>query len=136
MIECMHEWALADAVIATAQKRFGGGERLSPGSVTVLVGELQAIDREILAFALDSLLAESALPAGIFRLETEPAAFLCRPCGRRWGLAEEAGLAAEEREAIHFLPESAHAFVRCPSCGSADFSVEKGRGVSIAEAGS
>jgi hydrogenase nickel incorporation protein HypA/HybF len=135
MMPGMHEWALADAVIAAAQERFGGKERLGPGSVTVLVGELQAIDREIFAFALDSLLAESALPAGVFRLETQPATFLCRPCGRRWELAEEAGLTSEQREAIHFLPESAHAFVRCPACGSADFSVEKGRGVSIAEAG-
>ena len=37
----------------------------------------------------------------------------------------------ETREAIHFLPEAAHAFVRCPSCGSPDFAVSKGRGVSI-----
>ncbi|MCX7038523.1 MAG: hydrogenase nickel incorporation protein HypA [Spirochaetes bacterium] len=132
----MHEWALAEAVIATVEKRVEPREGRSPGSVTVLIGELQAIDREIFAFALESLLAGSALPAGLFRMETEPAEFLCRACGRRWGLAEEAGLTVEQREAIHFLPESAHAFVRCPACGSMDFGVEKGRGVSIVEAGS
>ena len=136
MIEYMHEWALAEAVIATVEKRVEPREGRSPGSVTVLIGELQAIDREIFAFALESLLAGSALPTGLFRMETEPAEFLCRACGRRWGLAEEAGLTAEQREAIHFLPESAHAFVRCPACGSMDFGVEKGRGVSIVEAGS
>jgi hydrogenase nickel incorporation protein HypA/HybF len=135
MIECMHEWALAEAVIAAAQKRVKPGEERSPGSVTVLIGELQAIDREIFSFALESMLPGSALPADLFRMETEPAEFLCRACGRMWGLAE-AGLTAEEREAIHFLPESAHAFVRCPGCGSVDFGVEKGRGVSIVEAGS
>lgn len=135
MIVRMHEWALAEAVIAAAEKRFEPSDGRSPGSVVVMVGELQAIDREIFAFALDSLLAESSLPPGLFRMETEPAEFLCRACGARWGLAQAAGLTAEQREAIHFLPESAHAFVRCPGCGSIDFGVEKGRGVSIAEPG-
>ncbi len=133
MIERMHEWALAEAVIAAAEKRFAATVGRSRGSVTVLIGELQAIDREIFAFALDTLLAGSALPAGLFRMETEPARFLCRACGRGWGLAEEGDLTAEQREAIHFLPESAHAFLRCPGCGSIDFGVEKGRGVSIVE---
>ncbi len=135
MIERMHEWALAEAVIAAAEKRVTPSEERSPGSMIVLIGELQAIDREIFAFALESLLAGSALPAGLFRMEMELAEFLCRACGRRWGLSE-AGLTAEQREAIHFLPESAHAFVRCPACGGVDFGVERGRGVSIMEAGS
>jgi hydrogenase nickel incorporation protein HypA/HybF len=129
----MHEWALADAVVAAAAKRGEGRDRSSLRPVTVLVGELQAIDREIFAFALRSLAAGASLPEGHFRLQTEPAVFLCRACGRRWGLDEESALTAEQREAIHFLPESAHAFVRCPGCGSVDFGVEKGRGVSIAE---
>ena len=36
---------------------------------------------------------------------------------------------ANEREAIHFVPESAHAFLRCPACKSPDFEISKGRGV-------
>jgi hydrogenase nickel incorporation protein HypA/HybF len=36
-----------------------------------------------------------------------------------------------EREAVHFLPEAAHAYLRCPRCGSVDFDVAAGRGVSI-----
>ena len=127
----MHEWALADAVVAAA--RAAGVNTAGPRTVTVRVGELQAIDREIFAFALRSLATEAAFPEEHFRLETEPAQFLCRACGRGWGLAEDPALTAEEHEAIHFLPESVHAFVRCPGCGSVDFSVEKGRGVSIVE---
>ena len=34
-------------------------------------------------------------------------------------------------EAIHFVPELAHAFMRCPDCGSPDFEVAAGRGVAI-----
>ncbi len=101
--------------------------------VAVLVGELQAIDREIFEFALASLAAEAGLPADSFVVRAEPAQFRCRACGRRWGLGAESGLTDEQREAIHFLPESAHAFVRCPGCGSVDFEVERGRGVAIAE---
>ena len=37
----------------------------------------------------------------------------------------------QEREAIHFLPESAHAYLRCPGCGGPDFVLAAGRGVSI-----
>ena len=32
---------------------------------------------------------------------------------------------------IHFVPELAHAYLRCPDCSSADFEVLGGRGVSI-----
>jgi hydrogenase nickel incorporation protein HypA/HybF len=126
----MHEWALADAVVAAAVRRPAGGDSRP---VTVLVGELQAIDREIFEFALASLAAEAGLAPGSFVLRTQPAEFRCRACGRRWGLGAESGLTDEQREAIHFLPESAHAFVRCPGCGGVDFGVEQGRGVTIAE---
>ena len=34
-------------------------------------------------------------------------------------------------EAIHFIPELAHAFLECPSCQSPDFELLQGRGVSI-----
>jgi hydrogenase nickel incorporation protein HypA/HybF len=131
----MHEWALADAVVAAAAKAAEGkaGARLPP--VTVLIGELQAINREIFAFALRTLSGESSQPPRDFLLETEPAAFRCRACATAWGLGGDAGLTEEEREAIHFLPESAHAFLRCPSCGSVDFAVESGRGVRLAETG-
>lgn len=126
----MHEWALADAVVRASANRPGAG---AGRPVTVLVGELQAMDREIFDFALATLAAEAGLAPGSFLVRAEPAAFRCRACGRAWGLADQAGLTPGQREAIHFLPESAHAFVRCPGCGSVDFGVEKGRGVSIEE---
>ncbi len=42
---------------------------------------------------------------------------------------ERKELGENEQEAIHFVPEAAHAFIRCPACGSPDFEISKGRGV-------
>ena len=125
----MHEWALADAIVAAVSSELARSGASGVREVTVLLGELQAADREILAFALRSLSKGTRIDPDAFRLETEQAAFTCGSCGREWGL--DSGLTAEEREAIHFLPESAHAFIRCPFCGGADFSISRGRGVTL-----
>jgi hydrogenase nickel incorporation protein HypA/HybF len=127
----MHEWALADAVIESTAQALGTRPPSCLRSVTVLLGELQAVDREIFQFALSTLLEERPFRAARFVLETEPARFACRACARAWALDEGDGLSPEKREAIHFLPEVGHAFIRCPSCGSPDYAVSAGRGVSI-----
>jgi hydrogenase nickel incorporation protein HypA/HybF len=127
----MHEWALAEAVIEATSSALGGRNPSCLRGVTVKLGELQAIDHEIFSFALDTLLQERPFRRAAYKLETEPAAFRCTSCGKDWALADAPGMGAETREAIHFLPESAHAFVRCPSCGSPDYRVQAGRGVYI-----
>lgn len=127
----MHEWALADAVVEAAVSALGGRDVTCLRGVTVRIGELQAVDREIFSFALETILTEKRLSPKIFHLETEKASFLCSACSCAWALEEQDSLSASDKEAIHFLPEAAHAFMRCPSCGSPDFRVEKGRGVTI-----
>jgi hydrogenase nickel incorporation protein HypA/HybF len=127
----MHEWALADSVIEATAAVLAGKDPSCLRSVTVLIGELQAIDRGIFEFALATMLEERPFRTAVYTLETEPATFLCASCGKEWGLAETVGLTDETREAIHFLPEAAHAFVRCPQCQSPDYRVQRGRGVSI-----
>ena len=127
----MHEWALADAVVEATRAALGARDPSCLRGVNVLIGELQAIDREIFSFALQTMLSEGPYSHEIFRLETEKASFLCQVCAREWALEESTGITDEQREAIHFLPESAHAFIRCPSCGSLDYRVQKGRGVQI-----
>jgi hydrogenase nickel incorporation protein HypA/HybF len=128
----MHEWALADSVIEATSSALAGRDPSCLRGVTVTLGELQAIDHEIFTFALQTLLEERPFRAATYRLETEPARFLCAACEREWTLAEALGLNEQTREAIHFLPEAAHAFIRCPSCRSPDYRVQAGRGVSIA----
>jgi hydrogenase nickel incorporation protein HypA/HybF len=128
----MHEWALADAVIESTAAALAGRDPSCLRAVRVLIGELQAIDREIFGFALTTLLAERPFREAVYGIETEPAAFRCEKCEREWALAETRDLTDETREAIHFLPEAAHAFVRCPGCASPDYRIVRGRGVSIA----
>jgi hydrogenase nickel incorporation protein HypA/HybF len=128
----MHEWALADAVIEATSSALGSRDPACLRGVTVTVGELQAIDHEVFSFALRTLQEERPFRSAVYRLETEPARFRCGSCAREWSLAEASSIDAQTREAIHFLPEVAHAFLRCPSCGSPDYRVESGRGVSIA----
>jgi hydrogenase nickel incorporation protein HypA/HybF len=127
----MHEWALAEAVIATVESirsEHGGRTVLA---VRLRIGELQKIDRE--AFGIGLRMGLEGRPYGpeVFQLLTEPACFRCRACGREWRLADRPELGPEEREAIHFLPESAHVYMRCPGCGSPDFELSAGRGVTI-----
>jgi hydrogenase nickel incorporation protein HypA/HybF len=121
----VHEWALAEAVIKSLEG-VSGEVKL----VRVILGELQNVDGEILLFALEELKKGTRLEGAKFELEVEPAEFECNACSARWKLSE-AGVGEAEKEAMHFVPELAHAFLRCPSCGSPDFKVVKGRGVKV-----
>jgi len=127
----MHEWALAEAVVATVEKirRENGGRPVL--AVRLRFGELQNVDLEAFRGGLLAALASLPYSPEVFQFLSEPAAFRCRACAHLWPLAEAAGIGEEEREAIHFLPESAHAYLRCPGCGSPDFELAAGRGVSI-----
>lgn len=129
----MHEWALAEAVVATAKKAAHEKKLRRVTEITVKLGELQQIEREIFAFALEHILGqEDPLVRGakvIF--ETEHAQFRCRACGCEWAFETE-NLNSEIAEAIHFVPEIAHTYMRCPRCHSPDFEVIAGRGVWLA----
>ena len=131
----MHELALAEAVIATAldAAKAQGISRLT--KIRVSVGELQNIESSAFEFALKELVParEPRIAGTEITVEREPARFRCRPCGREFRLGHEtAPRGEEESEAIHFVPELAHAFLNCPDCKSPDFEVLEGRGVTIA----
>lgn len=127
----MHEWALAEAVIATVERLYEENGRKPVLAVHVLIGELQRIDMEVFREGMTRRLDGRPFPPEVFDFQTEPAEFRCRRCGRQWLLADQAGLGPEELEAIHFLPEAAHVYMRCPDCQSPDYSLERGRGVRI-----
>jgi hydrogenase nickel incorporation protein HypA/HybF len=128
----MHEWALAEAVAATVDRvlREHRGARLL--AVTVRIGELQRIEREVFEQGLEACLQDRPYGPELFRYEIEEASFRCNLCGREWPLGSVAGLGQEELEAIHFLPETAHVYLRCPECGSPDFRLHSGRGIGVA----
>ena len=131
----MHEFALADAVITTALREAekAGIERIQ--RIEVHVGELQRIRTDTFEFALREVLPkrEPRLKETEIVVEVDLAEFRCRPCGATFGLGEAGGpQGKDESEAIHFIPELAHAFLECPNCNSPDFELLQGRGVSIA----
>lgn len=127
----MHEWALAESVIKTAVERAAAEKLKKLKETGVLFGELQAIDKEIFVFALEELRRQFPAAASCkFKIETEPAAFRCKACSHEFPLK---GLrkTKDESEFIHFVPEMAHTFLKCPKCASPDFEIARGRGVSI-----
>jgi len=130
----VHELALAEAVVAAALETARRENIARLTRIVVGIGELQSIERETFEYALGQVLpaAEPRIAGAAFCLETEPARMRCRPCGHDFGLDATAGPAShDESEAIHFVPELAHAFLRCPRCGSPDFELTQGRGVTL-----
>lgn len=126
----MHEWALAEGVITTTNKIANEKNIEQITQITIRIGELQQIEPDILRFALEQLKTPSMKDAEI-AFETIPAKLRCRVCGEEWKFSPDA-LSEDVSEAIHFVPEMAHVYLKCPSCGSPDFEVTEGRGVWLA----
>ncbi|MCS7367579.1 MAG: hydrogenase nickel incorporation protein HypA [archaeon YNP-WB-062] len=126
----MHEWALAEAVIMSTLRIAKERGLREIREVVIKVGELQQIDVEIFKFALSELKKENNMENVEFKIEIDEAEMMCRKCGYKWKFRSE-GLSEDVKEAIHFIPEVAHTFMRCPKCGSPDFEVISGRGVWI-----
>ena len=125
----MHEWALAEAVISATSKiaeKEGFAEVLE---VKLKIGELQQVELAIIEFALTQL-RTGKLSNSKFTITTEKAQLKCRICDNTWNLNKNE-LDKEISEAIHFIPEVAHTYVRCPKCGSPDFDIISGRGIYI-----
>jgi len=123
----MHEWALAEAVISAASQIAEKEGLKEVTEVKIKVGELQQVEMDILEFAL-SQLKTAQLKNTKFNIETARAKLTCRVCGRTWFFSKEK-LNEKTAEAIHFVPEIAHAYIKCPKCGSPDFEIVEGRGV-------
>ena len=123
----MHEWALAEAVISAATQiaQKEGLKQITEAAVKI--GELQDVEREIFRFALTQLKPEKFKNTK-FRLTKAKAVLKCRVCENSW-LFKKNKLDKETTEAIHFVPEVAHTYIKCPKCGSPDFEILKGRGV-------
>lgn len=123
----MHEWALAEAVVSAASEAAEKEGFREIKEVRIRVGELQQIDQDVLRFALQQIKGPR-LESAVFKIEEARARMTCRACGRVWVFNEQK-LDEGVVEAIHFVPEVAHAYVKCPRCGSPDFEVVEGRGV-------
>ena len=130
----MHEWALAESIVMAAVETAQKENLKTITEVTVHIGELQQIEREIFLFALNEL-AKSQKPKiknDAFHLKTEKGTLTCKTCGHCWKYSDmKKKLNETDSESIHFLPEVVFVHARCPSCGSPDFEITKGRGVML-----
>jgi len=130
----MHEWALAEAVIFSVLKAAREGEIKEITGIRVKVGELQQMDVEVFEFALREVSQPQRplLKEAEIEIEMEEAVLRCNVCGHEWLFGDAVkGLSEEQSESIHFIPEVAHVYLRCPECDSPDFEFMKGRGVWI-----
>lgn len=129
----MHEWALAEAVVAKVAEVARARGLATVHSVVVGLGELQEVQRDAFEFGLStSRQGVPELDGTSFALEVEPARCSCRSCGHEWELRDSLALLPEgDRESVHLVPELVPMFVGCPACESPDFEVIGGRGVSI-----
>jgi hydrogenase nickel incorporation protein HypA/HybF len=128
----MHELALADAVVKAAVRTANERGLSRIDRIVVGVGELQQIDPDLFRYSLTSVLgtADPRVAGVAFDVRDVEVAFTCRACGAAFGRRELEAVGNETAlEAIHLVPELAHAYVRCPSCASPDFEVTAGRGV-------
>lgn len=130
----MHELALADSVIKAALSAAAdaGMDRIE--RIVVKVGELQQIERDLFEFSLTNVIPkyDARLRDTKFDVVEEKVRFKCRSCGRDYG-RDDVNIDADgdQGEAVHFIPELSHAFARCPDCGSPDFDITQGRGITL-----
>jgi hydrogenase nickel incorporation protein HypA/HybF len=123
----MHEWALAEAILNSAKEMAEKENLKEVTEVTIRVGELQQIESGILRFALSQMKTELFKNAK-FRILKAKATLKCRVCRTTWQF-DTKKLDSATAEAIHFVPEVAHTYIKCPNCGSPDFEIASGRGV-------
>jgi hydrogenase nickel incorporation protein HypA/HybF len=123
----MHEWALAEAVIKTATEIAEKEDLKHVTEVILRIGELQQAERPIFRFALIQLKPAKFVNTK-FRFRKAKTKLKCRVCCHTW-IYDRRDVDKETAEAIHFIPEIAHTFIKCPKCGSPDFEITEGRGV-------
>ena len=126
----VHEWALAEAVISTILNVAKEKSAKKITKAEIKIGTLQQIEVDVLTFAFRELVKNTPLEKTEIKLKPEEVYFKCRVCGVRWNFSNATNaLGREKSEAIHFVPDLVHAFIRCPRCGSPDFEVVGGRGI-------
>jgi hydrogenase nickel incorporation protein HypA/HybF len=130
----MHEWALAESILTAALEAAQKEKIKKITEIDIAIGELQQIEKDIFQFALDQLIEDNKdkLKDVKIKIKTEKSTLKCRNCQNTWDFDNMKNkLNEDESEAIHFIPEVAFVHTRCTKCGSPDFEIEKGRGVSI-----
>ena len=79
----MHEWALAEGVVATVLKTAVERDMQRVDKVVVRIGQLQQIEADLFAQSIAQVSPEgpSLLRDAVFAIEIEETALRCRICG-------------------------------------------------------
>ncbi|WP_428897388.1 hydrogenase nickel incorporation protein HypA/HybF [Parelusimicrobium proximum] len=129
----MHEWALSDSVAhaAAAIKKEQNFNKID--KIVVVLGSLQNIAPKVFKEIFDEVKKQhEGIEDTEMALEFEDAELKCNVCGTEFPLKRDE-LSDNTLESIHFVPETARLYIKCPKCASADFAVIKGRGLYIKE---
>ncbi|UCD14736.1 MAG: hydrogenase nickel incorporation protein HypA [Thermoplasmatales archaeon] len=130
----MHEWALAEAIISAAVEAAEKEKLKTVTEIKIGIGELQQIEQDIFEFALGEIIKShgNKLKNVKISIETERSILKCKSCEHTWNFGDaKKKLDDDEAEDIHFIPEVVFVHTRCPKCGSPDFEITTGRGISI-----
>ena len=130
----MHEWALAESVITAAIEAAEKEKLKKITEIKITIGELQQIEREIFKFALNQIIKDKdkKIKNVKIKIKNEKSTLKCKNCEKIWCFYDmKKKLSKDESESIHFIPEVALVHSRCPVCGSPDFEILTGRGVTI-----
>jgi len=128
----MHEWALAESVIVAAIEVSKKEKLKKITEIKIAIGELQQIEKDIFKFALNQIMKDKKLKNVKIKIKNEKSTLKCKNCEKVWSFYDmKKKLNNDESESIHFIPEVALVHSRCPSCGSPDFEILTGRGVTI-----
>ena len=131
----MHEWALAESIITTVIETAKKEKLKIIKEIKIQIGELQQIEKDIFKFALNEIIKsqDKKIKDVKIKIEIIKSILKCKNCEHTWSFSNmKKKLDEDESEAIHFIPEVAFVHTRCPKCGSPDFEITIGRGVSIA----
>lgn len=131
----MHEWSLAGGIVQTVEDECRKQSIARVQRLELSVGELAQIEVDTLREALAQLKKGTAMSGCRIIIRRERTMMSCRKCMHVWGFSESrkhlSPLENGGDNAVHYLPSSVNAFITCPSCGSPDFDIVSGFGLSI-----
>jgi len=126
----MHEWALADAIVNSSLKLAKDKGIQKVNEILIRIGEVNSIDLDAFSFALSEIMKGTILENSKITYKEIEATLKCNNCGFIFKYKNEFNkLTSDEKESIHFIPETVHIYLRCPNCGSIDFDFIEGRGI-------
>jgi hydrogenase nickel incorporation protein HypA/HybF len=130
----MHEWALAESILSAAIETAEKEKLKKITEIKITIGELQQIEQDIFEFALDQIIKDrdKKIKNVKIKIKSEKSTLKCKNCEKVWSFLDmKKKLSKDESESIHFIPEVVLVHSRCPACGSPDFEILTGRGVTI-----